>query len=451
MKASFSRLFPCALAAVFVLSCAGSRQNRTTAQLPSWWETTSLENTHSISAFGRAVSTNDSLALFEARRHALASIRPRIEMLIARASNSLAQELGTTQDSEWVAKFRILSKAGLDSVIQKHGQVENQDLQRQPDGLCAAYISVSIPLEILQSALAEIKRALNEEEKYRSRQRIEQRANIELERLSEDLFDSTRSARDMGKLATAKAVTKSRPIVQDSISHREDNMRRLARLQTSAEDIINPLAEDGTAISNSTQNLFERFEAIKARLPFSKFSFAAPETMRVNASGQVVLLASAGMTLEALKDSLQREIGSGVNLMSDSVKSTPVMEAVLHGDGFDVKQITTEVQPIGYRSYTRWEWIVKANVLGKRILRLQLNVVFGEGDNEKRYTIKTYRKEVFVRNASNAVADWLDDNFTMILIAIISAILSGYFAAYFTHRYTNSSPKKDDPDPTAAP
>ncbi len=438
-----------------MLSCPGVRQKSVLANLPTWWEAARPADTDSLYAYGQAGSADETLALIEARRRALMSMRAQIDSMFARANDALAREAASAQDSALAVVYKNPGNAGLEPIIQRLSRIENQNVRWQSEELCAAYVSVSISLGALRSAILEIKNALEEEGKFRLRYRAEQRALLELESLSESLRDTTLHERGSARerVEDEEVKVKAAPIIQDPVQPQKIDEGQNTLLKTKAEDASTPLSLDTAAVAiPQEKNSFRKLDEIIEQLPHANISFAVPETMKVNEAERVVLLISAGMSLAAVADTLQHEINSRQALSTDSVKSTPRMQALLNGDGFSITPMTPTEQPIGHQLFTRWEWIVNANALGKRVLHLNLNVVLGESDgNGSPYTIKTYRKGVFVRSSGNILGARVVENVITILITIISAVLGGFFGAYFNHRYAASSRKKDNGNQSHAP
>jgi hypothetical protein len=99
------------------------------------------------------------------------------------------------------------------------------------------------------------------------------------------------------------------------------------------------------------------------------------------------------------------------------------MEAKLSGQGFDIRAVTPERQPVASNQRTTWTWDVKATGSGDQYLYLSLNAIFeGEG-SEKVRSVTTFSKTVKV-NVSISTFFW--NNWVVITTAIgVPLIIAG--------------------------
>ncbi|MGH7455362.1 MAG: hypothetical protein ACRENG_28675, partial [bacterium] len=217
-----SRIAPIifALAVASVLSCAGGRQKSVVSEVLEPRPVATLETADLIFASDSASAESAIQATNLAKQLAVAELGRKTENLVASVTRQLAEDTGLAQDSTLFTKFTELCEAASDSIILRLSRIEDQTVKPEPDGLYKANVSVSMPvgavklviielIKIKQSiyvplqgseAFAQIARATEEyssiskqeEEKLRAwLQQYGARQNFELEKLSENLADST--------------------------------------------------------------------------------------------------------------------------------------------------------------------------------------------------------------------------------------------------------------------
>jgi hypothetical protein len=136
-----------------------------------------------------------------------------------------------------------------------------------------------------------------------------------------------------------------------------------------------------------------------------------PVSMEVSETRTVILVLSpevtkAKETEEELKHQLsneaaqmpKRKIESKTRFESERVKFSRFMEAKLSGQGFEIKNVTPERQPVSNNQQTDWRWDVKALSPGDQYLYVTLNAIFaGDGTGEKTRSVNTFSKVVKVK------------------------------------------------------
>jgi hypothetical protein len=73
------------------------------------------------------------------------------------------------------------------------------------------------------------------------------------------------------------------------------------------------------------------------------------------------------------------------------------MEARLSGQGFEIRAVTPERQPVATNQPTTWTWDVKATGGGEQNLYLSLNAIFEGAGPEKTRAVTTFNKTVQVK------------------------------------------------------
>jgi hypothetical protein len=122
---------------------------------------------------------------------------------------------------------------------------------------------------------------------------------------------------------------------------------------------------------------------------------------------------------EAPKRDLERK----TRIETEKAYYSRFMEAKLSGQGFEIKAITPERQPVSNYQPTKWSWDVKATARGDQYLYLALNAIFeGEG-SEKTRSVNTYSKAVRVEVSWGK---FLADNWvTIVGVVIVPLTIAG--------------------------
>jgi hypothetical protein len=456
-----------------VLSCAGSRQKSVVGKTPE----PRPENTNLIFASDSARAESGALATDRAKQLAVAELGRKTGNLVGGVARQLAEDTGLAQDSTLFAKFTELCEAASDSIILMLSRIEEQTIEPEPDGFYRAKVSASLPvgavklviielIKIKQSIYAplqgsetfkQIARATEEsssiskpdEEKLRAwLQQYGARQSLALEKLSENLADSTELANveppeksDDEDGGITSQIRSDHDLKTPPGNSQADSTRQKNSMRTTRGEEWNPAT---SASDSEAHSQYGALDEIIGQLPQANFAFRAPDTMMANESRDVVLLMSAGMASVAIKDTIifafDEQDGKG-KISADSIKYTPIMEAELRGEGLDITPVTPGKQLVGRQNYTRWVWSVKARGPGAKTLDVALNLVIERGGREPmKHTIKTFKRKIFVRELeTNVFKTWFNENLTSILIGALLA----FFSAFFTHFFTRLSQKKN--------
>jgi hypothetical protein len=134
-----------------------------------------------------------------------------------------------------------------------------------------------------------------------------------------------------------------------------------------------------------------------------------PTAMEVSETRSVVLVLSPEQTAAA---AIVEQTHANLNKRADTVpglrertkvevehaKYSKFMEAKLSGQGFEIKAVTPERQPVTSNQETKWIWDVKALTSGDQFLYLTMNAIFeNDGTKEKTRSVNTLSKIVQVR------------------------------------------------------
>jgi hypothetical protein len=135
-----------------------------------------------------------------------------------------------------------------------------------------------------------------------------------------------------------------------------------------------------------------------------------PTAMEVGETRTVVLVLSpsigaAPAIIEQRKQDVQRHdesnpsrpLGPSTNINSEKAQYSTLMEARLSGQGFEIRAVTPERQPVATNQPTTWTWDVKATGGGEQNLYLSLNAIFEGAGPEKTRAVTTFNKTVQVK------------------------------------------------------
>ena len=163
-----------------------------------------------------------------------------------------------------------------------------------------------------------------------------------------------------------------------------------------------------------------------------------PTSMELDDTRRVVLvLAPQPSIAESAEAKLKRELAeraeraperkleSKTQIETETAKYSSFMEAKLTGQGFDIKPITPERQPVSNTQETRWSWDVKAVSAGDQELYLALNAIFEGSGAEKTRTVTTFSKPIRVRVSwASSVSTFAAKNWQWFVTVIFIPILA---------------------------
>lgn len=163
-----------------------------------------------------------------------------------------------------------------------------------------------------------------------------------------------------------------------------------------------------------------------------------PTAMDLNDTRTVVLvlapqLSEAKNTEERLKRELaeraqqapERKLESKTQIETGTAKYSSFMEAKLTGQGFDIKPITPERQPVSSTQETRWSWDVKAVSSGDQDLHLVLNAIFEGTGAEKTRTVTTFDKPIRVKVSwASSIGTFASNNWQWLITVIFIPALA---------------------------
>ena len=121
----------------------------------------------------------------------------------------------------------------------------------------------------------------------------------------------------------------------------------------------------------------------------------------------------------------EKKLESKTKIETESAKYSSFMEAKLTGQGFDIKPITPERQPVSSTQETRWSWDVKAVSAGDQELYLALNAIFEGSGAEKTRTVTTFSKPIRVKVSwASSIGSFFSKNWQWFVTVIFIPILA---------------------------
>lgn len=92
----------------------------------------------------------------------------------------------------------------------------------------------------------------------------------------------------------------------------------------------------------------------------------------------------------------EKKIESKTKVEVEKAQYSRFMEAKLSGQGFEIKNVTPERQPVTNTQKTEWRWDVRATAPGVHNLHLTMNAIFEGDGSEKVRSVTTFTKFVEV-------------------------------------------------------
>ncbi|HEY2899680.1 MAG TPA: hypothetical protein VGL59_03815 [Polyangia bacterium] len=182
------------------------------------------------------------------------------------------------------------------------------------------------------------------------------------------------------------------------------------------------------------------FDSIKKSFPTAQASYVIPADMVAGESAHVHLDLSFGKSMADLRAELEKHL-PGATVTTTTLRTSPVAQARLTGQHFQITAVTPEEQPIGSDT-TTWEWEVTPDSGGKRPLHLSVDAVVTMGAETQRWTINTFEQTVLVKVAATTrVKDFVAGNWQW-LWTTLAVPLGGLFFVKRRKRGKKSRPRR---------
>jgi len=133
-------------------------------------------------------------------------------------------------------------------------------------------------------------------------------------------------------------------------------------------------------------------DAAISGLPLGQIMYNPPTEMIEQKTERVEARISQSLT-EDLKAGLR---GMGVPNV-ENIKVSSSMKAGLAGADFEILELSEPVQQVPSSGYTQWEWDVKPNSAGNKVLHLSVSAVFDTDYGEKRKSFPVMDKPIYVK------------------------------------------------------
>lgn len=158
-------------------------------------------------------------------------------------------------------------------------------------------------------------------------------------------------------------------------------------------------------------------EELKANVVYN-----APTTMMLGEPTDIELLISRNAAVKALEAQLD---ATGPE-RDAQIKVAEHVRAVLNGDGFDVKVLTSEEQLVGSSNVTQWRWRVTPSVSGsQRELDLTISDVLDDGRKEEVNAQAAYHSSIRVTvSVPWVVKKWVRENWKWSCTAVVFPLIA---------------------------
>jgi hypothetical protein len=160
---------------------------------------------------------------------------------------------------------------------------------------------------------------------------------------------------------------------------------------------VSPPSADHQASSAAPPDVdFSELNRIIAGAHLANVVFNVPSTINLGDSYDLHLLLSPTKSVDELQKDLQSQIIGNQNLEGAAVKITPMMEARLTGQNFEITAGTPETQAVSDQTETQWVWDVKAKETGLQQLHLTLSALVTVKGSTTPFVVQTFDRRITV-------------------------------------------------------
>lgn len=203
-------------------------------------------------------------------------------------------------------------------------------------------------------------------------------------------------------------------------------------------------------ISSSPHLLVDQ---ILESLDWGNIAFNLPLSMGLQETTLIELLVGLRQPMKELSYELEQKMppDEQIEIKGARIRVSNRMEARLTGTGFQITEITPEMQAVGAREVTEWKWQVKAILPGMQSLHLTLAAILSIDGNETPRAIRTFDKKIEVKVSwSRKVSMFVSKNWQWIWAAILLPFVGWTWRRWRKSKGVNklkgSSNKRDGTD-----
>ena len=176
---------------------------------------------------------------------------------------------------------------------------------------------------------------------------------------------------------------------------------------------------------------FNAVDQALSQLRVGQIAYNAPLAMFKGESHPISVVLSPAATADQLAQQLHNLLGAQENVQTASIQISPLMQATLSGQGFDINPSGPQTQAVSGTQPTEWDWTVSATETGSLDLLLDLEAILelGNGTSTPR-RLKTFTKVIRVRvRTLDAMEGFVAGNWQWLWSALLVPL-----AGYLWHR-----------------
>ncbi len=168
-----------------------------------------------------------------------------------------------------------------------------------------------------------------------------------------------------------------------------------------------------------------------SQLRVGEVAYNPPPTMFKGESHPISVILSPAATADQLAQQLHNLLGAQENVQTASIQVSPLMQATLTGQGFEISPTGAQTQAVSGTQPTEWDWTVTPTESGSLDLQLDLEAVLelGNGASTPR-RLETFTKIIRVRvRTVDVVTGFVAGNWQWLWSTLLVPL-----AGYFWHR-----------------
>jgi hypothetical protein len=187
---------------------------------------------------------------------------------------------------------------------------------------------------------------------------------------------------------------------------------------------------------------FKAVDQALSQLRVGNVAYNAPPAMFKGESHPISVVLSPAATADQLAQQLHNLLGAQENVQTASIQVSPLMQATLTGQGFNISPSGPQTQAVSGIQPTEWDWTVSPTETGNLDLQLDLEAILdlGNGTSTPR-RLKTFTKVIRVRvQALDAMKGFVAGNWQWLWSTLLVPL-----AGYLWHRRRKTPRRNHSP------